>query len=141
MNDYYMLINSKVLPPVFKGVIEAKELLATGKAPNASKAASMAGISRSAFYKYKDYVLKYENGSRNEATLNAVLSDRAGVLSAMTAVLYSCGANILTVKQDNPVNGTAAVSITIRTDNTNISVSDLTERLKSVNGIISIKAI
>ena len=139
--DFYMLVSSKVLPPVFKGVITVKELLSSGKAPNASKAVKAAGISRSAFYKYKDYVFKYETEDRHEVTFRAVLSDRAGVLSAMTAALYKYGANIITVSQSAPVNGTAEVSITVRTDNAKISVDDLTKRLKSVDGMVSIKAI
>ena len=139
--DFYILVNSKVLPPVFKNVIKAKELLLAGKAKSATVASKTAGISRSAFYKYKDYVFKYETDSKNEVTLSAVLSDRAGVLSAMTAALYSFGANIITVNQHAPSGGTAAVSITVRTDNAKVSVSDLVEYLKSVDGIVSIKAL
>lgn len=140
-NDFYMLISSKVLPPVFKSVIKAKQLLSSGQAANASKAARQAGISRSAFYKYKDYVFKYETEDKHEITLNAVLNDRAGVLSAMTSALYSYGANIITVNQNAPSGGTASVSITIRTDDTNMSVSDLVKHLKSVDGIVSIKSV
>lgn len=140
-NDFYMLISSKVLPPVFKSVIKAKQLLSSGQAANASKAAKQAGISRSAFYKYKDYVFKYETDNKNETTLNAVLNDRAGVLSAMTSALYSYGANIITVNQSAPNGGTASVSITIRTDESNMSVSDLVKHLKSVDGIVSIKSV
>ena len=140
-NDFYMLISSKVLPPVFKSVIKAKQLLSSGQAANASKAARQAGISRSAFYKYKDYVFKYETEDKHEITLNAVLNDRAGVLSAMTSALYSYGANIITVNQNAPNGGTASVSITIRTDDTNMSVSDLVEHLKLVDGIVSIKSV
>lgn len=140
-NDFYMLISSKVLPPVFKSVIKAKQFLSSGQAANASKAAMQAGISRSAFYKYKDYVFKYETEDKHEITLNAVLNDRAGVLSAMTSALYSYGANIITVNQNAPNGGTASVSITIRTDDTNMSVSDLVEHLKSVDGIVSIKSV
>lgn len=140
-NDFYMLISSKVLPPVFKSVIKAKQFLSSGQAANASKAAMQAGISRSAFYKYKDYVFKYETEDKHEIKLNAVLNDRAGVLSAMTSALYSYGANIITVNQNAPNGGTASVSITIRTDDTNMSVSDLVEHLKSVDGIVSIKSV
>ena len=139
--DFYMLVNSKVLPPVFKGVLKAKELLTCGKAPNASKAVREAGISRSAFYKYKDYVFRYETKNSHEITLNAVLSDRAGVFSALTSVLYGYKANIITVNQKAPVNGTATVTLTIKTDNENLSVSELIEHLKTVDGIISIKAV
>ena len=139
--DFYILASSKVLPSVFKGVINAKELLSSGKEPNASRAVKTAGISRSAFYKYKDYVFRYETEDRHEVTFRGVLSDRAGVLSALTTVLYEYGANIITASQNKPINGTAEVSITIRTDNTKISVDDLTNHLKSVDGIVSIKAV
>ena len=85
MEDRYLLINSAVLPPVFEGVILAKELLASGKASSAAAAAKAAGISRSAFYKYKDYVFKYSALKGDTLNLNALLSDRAGVFSALTA--------------------------------------------------------
>ena len=140
-NDYYMLVNSKVLPDVFKGVITAKELLSSGKATNISIAVKAAGISRSAFYKYKNSVFKYEADDKNEMTISAMLSDRSGVFSAMTSVLSSSGVNIITVNQNKPVSGMAAVTLTVRTDNTKISVSDLIARLKSVDGIISIKEV
>lgn len=140
-NDYYMLVNSKVLPDVFKGVITAKELLSSGKATNISNAVKAAGISRSAFYKYKNSVFKYEADDKNEMTISAMLSDRSGVFSAMTSVLSSYGVNIITVNQNKPVSGMAAVTLTVRTDNTKISVSDLIARLKSVDGIISIKEV
>ncbi len=95
--DRYLLINPRVLPPVFENVIRAKELLSLGKATSAAQAAKMAGISRSAFYKYKDFVFKYSAGNVSTINLSAVLSDRAGVFSALTAALYRCGANIITL--------------------------------------------
>ena len=140
-NDFYILANTKVLPAVFKDVIKAKELLSSGAAPNATKAAKAAGISRSAFYKYKDYVFRYETSDNREITLNAVLSDRAGVLSAMTTALYNYGVNILTVNQSAPKDGFAAVTITVRTNDNGFSVSDLLSDLKSVDGIISVKEV
>ncbi|MBO4694261.1 MAG: ACT domain-containing protein [Clostridia bacterium] len=140
-NDYYMLVNSKVLPEVFNGVIIAKELLALGKAANISKAVKIAGISRSAYYKYKDFVFRYEFDNRHEVTLSAVLSDRAGVFSAMTAVLSKYGANIITVNQNKPISGAASVTLTVRTDTAKISASELLSQLKSVDGIISIKEV
>lgn len=47
--DRYLLINPRVLPPVFENVIRAKELLSLGIATSAAQAAKMAGISRAAF--------------------------------------------------------------------------------------------
>ena len=137
--DYYLLVSSNVLPAVFKSVIEAKELLASGQAKSTSDAAKKAGLSRSAFYKYKDYVFKHENSDPHELTLSAVLSDRAGVLAALTGALSGYGANILTVNQSAPKNGKAEVTITARTDNTKIAVTDLIGKLREVDGVVSLK--
>ena len=140
-NECFYLVNSKILPDVVKGVIFAKELLASGKATNTSQAIKMAEISRSAFYKYKDYVFKYDDNEKNTLNLSAVLSDRAGVFSALTTSLYENGANIITVNQGIPVDSVATVSLTVRTDNIKLSLPSLLNKLKAVNGVISIKAI
>ena len=138
-NLNYFLVNSKVLPSVFEGVVLAKELLADGRAQNASQAAKMAGISRSAFYKYKDYVFKYSDNDQKTITLSARLSDKAGTLSSLTTALYEYGVNILTVNQAIPINGTADVTLTVKTDNIICSVEDMLNSIKGINGVISIK--
>lgn len=137
----FILVNSKILPPVFKGVLQAKELLEKGEATNISQAVKMAGISRSVFYKYRDYVFKYADGKSDIINLSATLSDKAGVLSAMTTVLSESGANIITVNQGVPVNGSAAVTFTVKIDTTITSPNDLLLKLKSVNGVVSIKTV
>lgn len=139
--ENYLVVNSDLLPPVFSGVIKAKKLLAEGIATNTSQAAKMAGISRSAFYKYRDNVFEFEDLNHSTVNLSAVLTDRVGVFSALTSVLYENGANIITVTQGLPVNGTAAVSLTVGTDNVKISLDELLSKLKSADGIISVKAV
>ena len=139
--DCFLIVNSEVLPSVFSGVIEAKELLKNGTASNTSQAAKMAGISRSAFYKYRNYVFKYDEADSAIFKLAAVLSDRAGVFSAMTAILYENGFNIVTVNQEAPVNGTAAVTLGIKTEKPNISIDNLLKSLRNVDGIISVNEI
>ena len=141
MTDYqYLLVKSEALPPVFKNVLFVKEMLARGEAANISDAIKKAGISRSAYYKYRDCVFSY-NGENDESTLslNIVLSDNAGKLSNLTAFLYEVGANILTVNQSLPVDGTAAVSIMFKTDNITVELSKLPEMIKKIDGVISVK--
>ncbi len=140
--DCFLVVNSKVLPSVYKNVLKAKTLLAEGKAPNASQAVKAVGISRSAFYKYKDYVFEYQCDSKNQNIhLNALLYDRAGVFSAMTATLYRYGVNIITVNQSMPINGTASVSLTISIGAIKVSLDELLQELRTVDGIISVKSI
>lgn len=137
----FFLVSPKVLPPVFSGVILAKQLLADGTAINSSQAIKMAGISRSAFYKYRDYVFSDSSIRSNNLSLNAVLTDKAGVFSAVTTALYKLGANILTIHQGIPMDGTAAVSLTIDNSSGNLSAQLLIDTLKGVDGVLSVKAL
>lgn len=71
----FYLVDAQVLPEVFLKVVEAKKLLAGGRARNITEAVRCAGLSRSAFYKYKDCIFDSENG-REMATVMATLRDR-----------------------------------------------------------------
>ena len=141
-NLKFMLVETKVLPEVFLRVMDAKMLLAQGKAKNASQAAQMAGVSRSAFYKYKDSLYLYdERMSENITTLHLTWEDRPGVLSLVLGELYRAGANIITVNQNIPVDGVALVSISIRTNSQSKSRMEILELMGTLEGIVEVKAI
>lgn len=136
----FLLVDIGVLPEVFLRVVEAKQLLAKGKAKNLSEATKLVDISRSTFYKYKDCVFTYEADMAGQiATIYVELEDRAGVLSALLAALCACGANILTINQNIPVDGVAPVSISMRTDNLQYGADALTDKLKTLDGVVSIR--
>ena len=98
-----LLVDADALPEVFARVVDAKRFLATGEAATAAEASRLAGISRSAFYKYKDAVFPYdEKRSGRILTVHMVLRDRPGVLSAVLSAFADAGANILTVNQNIP---------------------------------------
>lgn len=80
----FLLVDVSVLPEVFLKVLKAKELLAAGSAKNVSAATKMAGLSRSAFYKYKDCIFDAEN-SKEVLTVNATLLDETGALQSLLA--------------------------------------------------------
>jgi chorismate mutase len=133
----YLLIDSSILPEVYLKVIKVKNLIATGEAVNASQAVKMAGISRSAYYKYKDKIFEYSEQAEDTSTVNAKLLDNAGVLSSVMNELYLAGANVLSVNQSIPVNGVADVSITVRISNTDTSNDELIDKIKKVGGVKS----
>ena len=85
----FLLINSKILPDVYTRVLEAKKLIFDGVVKNATEAAKLAGVSRSAFYKYKDSVFDYnERYEGHIFTLHIILEDRAGVMMQFVNALY-----------------------------------------------------
>lgn len=133
----YLLVDMSVLPEVYVKVIEAKGYLQSGEAANASQAAKMAGISRSAYYKYKDKIFEYSEQGDDVTTINAKLQDNAGVLSSVMNELYLAGANILAVNQRIPVNNIADVSITVSFAQSGHMTDEVIEKIKSVGGVKS----
>lgn len=135
----FLLVDQDVLPSVFQKVILAKEYLRNNQASSTAQAARMAGISRSVFYKYKDAVYPYrDKHSDSLITIQAVLSDKPGVLMAMVSEFYSVSANILTINQNIPTNGKAFVSISARVDRIDGSLTELLSRLRTLDGVLSI---
>ena len=106
----FLLVDSSALPDVFLKVLQAKELLASGSVSNISTAARQAGISRSAFYKYKDYVFDAETG-REAITVIATLLDKTGALQSLLSGISAAGASVVTITQSRPENGTAQVEV------------------------------
>lgn len=133
----YLLVDMSILPSVYTKVIEAKGYLASGEASSASQAAKMAGISRSAYYKYKDKIFEYSEQGDDVTTINAKLVDNAGVLSAVISELYKLGANILSVNQSIPVNNIADVSITVSILDAQVDSDKLLELISKVGGVKS----
>lgn len=137
----YYLVDSSILPKVYSKVILAKNLIASGEAASTTQATKMAGISRSAYYKYKDKIFQYSGRGEDTATINAKLLDNAGVLSSVMKELYVEGANVLSVNQSIPVNGVADVSVTVQISNKNASNDSLLEKIKEINGVKSVELV
>lgn len=134
-----LLVRTDVLPEVFEKVVKAKYLLSSKKAKSASEAARICGISRSAFYKYKDSVFYYsEPGIGSIINLSAVLEDMAGVLSSFISVLRESGVNILTINQGMPSGGVASVTVSYRSKVDGFSVEDILNNLSQIDGVVSV---
>ena len=133
----YYLVDAEMLPEIFLKVKEAKELLQIGEAATVAEAVSRVGISRSAFYKYKDAISPFQDLKRGHIlTFHVLLRDLPGVLSGVLGCFGSCGANILTVNQSIPVNGTANVTISAETSGMSVEMDELLARLQTTQGSI-----
>ena len=133
----YYLVEASVLPEIFAKVIEAKELLETGQVRTVADAVACVDISRSAFYKYKDFVSPFQDMSRGHlVTFNLELLDRLGVLSSVLAIFAENGANILTINQSIPTNGCAAVTISAETSDMRESLEELIASAAETAGVV-----
>jgi len=132
----FLLVDSTVLPDVFSKVVEAKRILSTGKIKTVNEAVKEAGLSRSAFYKYKDYVFPFNETSRGKViTLYFVVEDFSGILSSIIEKIAKAKANIITINQNVPINGLADVTISIATKGMNMDIGELMESIGKIEGV------
>ena len=97
----YYLVQADLLPEIFIKVMKAKKLLQTGECGTVGDAVARVGISRSAFYKYKDAISPFQDLQRSRIlTFQVMLRDQTGLLSMVLSVFARCGGNILTINGD-----------------------------------------
>ena len=133
----YYLVSAEALPEVFIKVAEAKRMLQVGEADTVGEAARLVGISRSAFYNYKDAVQPFQNMRAGHIiTFYALLKDIPGVLSNYLSIFANSGANILTINQTIPTNGCAGVTISAETSDMVEGLEELMARASSAEGVL-----
>ena len=136
-NPKYYIVEASALPEVFLKVAEAKRLLSTGEAATVNEATKMTDISRSAFYKYRDSVLPFQNMMTGRIiTIQLLLHDQPGLLSEILGVLAATKANIITINSIMPTNGTAVVTISAETDELTVSIEELLNTLGEMDGVV-----
>lgn len=130
------IIREEILSDFLKKTLKAKELLESGKAKTINEAVKKVGISRSVFYKYRDYIFPFTKFSKGKIiTLSMVLEHTMGVLSSILDVVASSGGNIVTINQSMPSMGVASVTISIDTQYMEISLENFLGQLASQNGV------
>ena len=138
----YYLVDKKVLPEVFIKVMEVKQRLNTGESSSVNEAVRKTGLSRSAYYKYKDCVFNYEEQlTNNILSVYLILREEKGVLSSIISKLYELNTNILTINQNIPVDSVATVTVSVRFDHELVSAQQLKTELGRVKGVVDVKLI
>lgn len=137
---HLIVVDSSVLPDVILKVLEVKKMLAGKEAKSSAAACKEVGISRSAYYKYRDCVYSYEEKLMQKIiTLHMILRDEPGVLSSVLVSLHSLSANILTVNQSIPIDGTAPVTISLRLNESFEEALAIKAIIAELRGVVEIR--
>ena len=133
----YYIVEASALPEVFLKVAEAKRLISTGEVTTVNEATRRTGISRSAFYKYRDTVLPFQNMMMGRIiTFQLLLQDEPGMLSELLEIFAEHQANIMTINSIAPSNGCAIVTITADTMGLAIQLEEFLRLMRMVPGVI-----
>ncbi len=136
----YYIVEASALPEVFVKVAEAKRLLSTGEANTVNEATQITGISRSAFYKYRDAVMPFQSMLTGRViTFQLLLHDEPGVLSIILNEFADSRANIMTINSIVPTNGCAIVTISAEATDLTIQLEEFLRQLRQTAGVIRVE--
>lgn len=134
--EKYYLVREEILPEAILKTVEAKKLLESGEAETVHIAVEKVGLSRSAYYKYKDGIFPFNAMMREMIiTISLQLEHRSGVLSRVLTFVAGKGGNVLTINQTIPLQGIANLAMSIDTAVLNLSTTDFVEELQKLDGV------
>ena len=136
MLDNYLIIHKSILPEYYEKVLQARRLLEDGKVHEVSQAVKQVGISRSTYYKYKDYILEPTDlaGGR-KAVLSMMLTHEQGVLSALLTAISQVECSVLTITQSLPIRGKASVTMSLDISSMASTLTELLKEIESIPGV------
>jgi len=142
MKSDFLIVNTKILPDCYEKVLETRHLLESGAEKDVSAAVRRTGISRSTYYKYRDYIFSPDSdGVARKAVLSMLLRHEVGILSAVLSHLSVLSASVLTISQNMPIRGSASVVLTLDIAHVECTVDQLLTELKSIEGVDAVSLI
>lgn len=138
----FYMVSKEILPEAILKTALVKELLARGEALTVNEAVDKVGISRSAFYKYRDGVFPFYQASKEKIiTVSLNLEHRTGVLSNVLNAVALLKGNILTINQGLPLQSMANVTLSIDTMEVLGDIEELIHKLQQMDGVKKVELV
>jgi len=140
MLSNYLIVHKSILPDYYEKVLECRRLMESGKVREVSQAVRQVGISRSTYYKYKDFIFEPSDlAGLRKAVYSMMLDHTPGVLSALLSCISELGASVLTITQSLPIHDKASVTVSIDVTDVRVSVDELSSRLAALPGLDNLR--
>jgi chorismate mutase len=136
MTERYYVVREDLLPEAIIKTIQVKDMLKRGEAATVHEAVERVGLSRSAFYKYKDGVYPLSELDRERiVTISMELEHRSGILSKVLGLVAGIEGNVLTINQSIPLQGLANVVISVDTSYMTEELTEMLDRIRRLDGV------
>lgn len=138
----YYIVDKRILPNSIQNVIKVNDIVQLEKISK-YEAIKRVGISRSTYYKYKDFIKPFfESGKETVFSVYMSLEDKPGVLARILDVVADTGMNILTITQNIPIDGTSKVTISLQTNEDMLrKIEGMLENITGLDGVKDLRVI
>lgn len=132
MGEEFLIIDKSILPEHFGMIIEIKELINNGY--KISDACKKVGLSRSTFYKYKDYVFLTNGLNSKKANILVKMKENGSLIELLT-LLEELNIKVLNIHKETLVNGIQEVFLTLSTNNIIMDYNDVIKDIRRIKDI------
>lgn len=138
----FYIVDKRILPKSIQMVIAVNDLIQQEKISK-YEAIKKVGMSRSTYYKYKDYIKPFFEKSKDSVfNVYLLLKDEPGVLSKVLDLIASTGINVLTIIQNIPIDGLARATLSLQVNkNTGKNFEEMLNNIRNTNGVKDIRII
>ena len=140
MNEEFILVHKKILPDYFEKVIKARQKI-EGEDRSITEVCKELEISRSTYYKYKDYIAYPPKNITKRAIFAFKVEDTPGVLSSILSYIGKCKGNILTINQDMPIHDLAYITLMVNIEKIEIRLDTLFFNLRNIENVRSVEVL
>ncbi len=135
----FLIVHKSILPDFYTKVVDARNILDAHPDLSVSEVVKQVGISRSTYYKYKDYIFIPENSmASRKAVINMTLAHEEGTLSNVLNTLSRFGTSILTISQSIPIADKASVSLSLDLTNMRGTLDNMLDELRLISGVLNV---
>ncbi|MDP0488600.1 MAG: ACT domain-containing protein [Fusobacterium sp. JB021] len=138
----YYIVDKRILPTSIQNVIKVNDLIQETKISK-YEAIKKVGLSRSTYYKYKDYIKPFfESGQEKVFSIHLALIDEPGILARILDVIANHNMNVLTIMQNIAIDGVGRATITVQTtENVLRQIEGMLEIISEVDGVKELRII
>ncbi len=138
----YFIVDRRILPTSIQNVIKVNDLIQQEKISK-YEAIKRVGLSRSTYYKYKDYIKPFfESGKEKVFSIHLALVDEPGILARILDVIASHDMNILTIIQNIAIDGIGRATISVQTtENMLRKIEGMLELISEIEGVKELRII
>jgi len=138
----YYIVDKRILPNSIQNVIKVNDIVQKEKISK-YEAIKRVGISRSTYYKYKDYIKPFfESGKDTVFSIYMSLDDQPGVLARILDVIADTGMNILTITQNIAIDGVSKSTIALQTNEDVLrKIEGMLEKISELKGVKDLRII
>ncbi|UXV33753.1 ACT domain-containing protein [Staphylococcus sp. IVB6181] len=147
MNDKqvkkFYLIREDVLPESVIKTLQIKDALKDNPHLSIYEAVKKFGLSRSAFYKYKDTIFPIDEKMEEskEFTIILYVYDKVGMLAQVLNTISQIQMSILTIHQSIPMEDKATITLSLNSAGSQASMEDVIYALRNIENVYKVEII